>query len=140
MPAKPIFLLTFILLLISVTINAQKTKFYPITRDTLNTFSDSLLIKGRVVDYTYGPACGIVCSSGFLKINLLNKNRFYAWQFIYVGVPCMTIDIAKKMSKKTTWVLRKISLNDKSCFWTEAPMNKFDTKGLPFYQLVSAKN
>ena len=108
---------------------------YAITRDTLNVFPDSLIIEGKLVDYTMGISCGFFCGCGTFKIRLTKQNNNYKSTFIYVGVPCLT-NLPKGIKKRVTWTLYKLPMNDKRCYWTEVPMNKFDTNGLPFYTLT----
>ena len=107
---------------------------YPITRDTLNIFPDSIIIEGELIDYTLGFSCGVLCGCGTLKIKLAKKDDSYKQAFIYVGVPCLNV-LPNELKKKTNWTLYKLPLNNNRCCWTEVPMNKFDTKGLPFYTL-----
>ena len=118
----------------STKYNNFKTS-YPITRDTLNKFPDSLIIEGNVVDYITGVSCGIFCGCGTLKIKLIKANNLYSQEYIYIGVPCFN-EFSKGLKTKTIWKLSKLPLDDKSCFWTEVPVNKFDTKGLPFYTIL----
>jgi len=105
---------------------------YPITRDTLNAFPDSIIVEGKLIDYTIGFSCGVFCGCGTLKIKLAKQYDNYKQAFIYVGVPCLNV-LPKELKEKTKWTLYKLSISDNRCFWTEVPMNKFDTKGLPFY-------
>ena len=109
---------------------------FPITRDTLDQFPDSLAIEAKLVDYTLGISCGYLCGCGTLKLTLTKKEGLYPYDKIYVGVPCLTI-LPTEWKRKKKWTLYKLPLNDKTCFWTEATMNKFDTKGLAFYTLTN---
>jgi hypothetical protein len=113
----------------SVTLGNDR---YPITRDTLNIFPDSLLVDGEVVDYNIGRPCGIFCGCGAIKIRLTKPNPNYPFDFIFLGIGCMD-EFPEKLSTRKTWSLSKIQLNDHSCFWTEDPNSKFDSNGLPFY-------
>ena len=108
---------------------------YPITRDTLNIFPDSIIVEGKLIDYTIGLSCGIFCGCGTFKIKLAKQYDNYKHTFIYIGVPCLNV-LPKGLKKKNNWTLYKLPINDNRCFWTEVPMNKFDTKGLPFYTLT----
>jgi hypothetical protein len=108
---------------------------YALTRDTLNAYPDSLIIEGKLIDYTMGVSCGIFCGCGTFKIKLTKQCDNYKQTFIYVGVPCLNV-LPEGLKKKNNWTLYKLPMNDKSCYWTEVPMNKFDTKGLPFYTLT----
>src|SRR5206468_10216628 len=60
-----------------------------VTRDTLNQYPDSLLIEGKIVDYSDGASCGGFCESGSLKIQLQQNNNSYSHTYIYVLVPCL---------------------------------------------------
>ena len=88
-----------------------------------------------MVDYTLlGFSCGVICGCGTLKLELTKGNNIYSEKFIYVGIPCLdSKDMVKKFRKPGTWKLYKIPMDDRRCYWTGFPMNKFDTKGLPFY-------
>ncbi|HEV2481037.1 MAG TPA: hypothetical protein VGS79_15275 [Puia sp.] len=55
---------------------------YPITRDTLNKYPDSIVVDGKIVDYTLGLNCGCVCGCGTLKIKLRQKPPDYAKAYI----------------------------------------------------------
>ncbi len=108
---------------------------YPIIRDTLNAFPDSIIVEGKLIDYTIGVSCGVFCGCGTFKIKLAKQYDNYKHAFIYVGVPCLNV-LPKGIKKKGNWTLYKLPLTDNRCFWTEVPMNKFDTNGLPFYTLT----
>ena len=116
------------------TITLSSAHNFPITRDTLNKFPDSVEIEAILADYTLGTSCGILCGCGSLKMRVTKKNELYREEFIYVGMPCFNSkEMVKEFEKSKKLKLYKISMNDKRCYWTEVPMNKFDTKGLPFY-------
>jgi hypothetical protein len=99
---------------------------YPITRDTLNKYPDSITIDGRIVDYTLGATCGYFCGCGTLKIRISQKMAGYAKDYVYVAVPCLSF-LSDSLKNQRHWVLFKIALNDQTCFWTALPVNKFDT-------------
>jgi len=108
---------------------------YPITRDTLNQYPDSLEVEGLMVDYSLlGFPCGYFCGCGAIKIKLISANPLYKEEFIYVGMPCFNVlpDLTRQQKK---WKVYKIPLKDNSCYWTEVPINKFDSKGIPFYTM-----
>lgn len=121
----------FLLLLFTSVCHAQ-----PLTRDTLNRFPDSITIQGKLIDYKLGFSCGITCGCGTLKIKLTQKNAAYVHDFIYVAEPCMNT-LPNNFKTTTTWKLYKLPITENSCFFTELPMNKFDTKGLAFYTLIN---
>ena len=121
---------------VDTSANNKFKSSYAITRDTLNVFPDSVIIEGELLDYTtIGFSCGVLCGCGTLKIKLARQYDHYKQAYIYVGVPCLNT-LSKKLQNKTKWTLYKLPLSDNSCYWTEVPMNKFDTKGLPFYTLT----
>lgn len=107
---------------------------YPITRDTLNRYPDSLIVEGSMTDYNLGVPCGVLCGCGAIKIKLTDPHPLYKELFIYVGMPCFN-KLPDSLKQKQTWALYKIPINDTACFWTEAPVNKFDSKGVPFYTM-----
>jgi hypothetical protein len=119
------------------TYEAYKTS-YPITRDTLNQYPDSVLIQGIMVDFTQGISCGYFCGCGTIKVRLTEKVESYQKPFIYVAHPCR-IDMTDELTKVRSWTLYKLPMNDTRCYWTEVPMNKFDTSGLPFYVMKNHK-
>lgn len=112
--------------------NKAFTTSFPITRDTYNRYPDSMVIEGLVVDYIKAFACGVLCGCGVIKIKVINPHSLYKEPFVYVGMPCFE-GMTDSLEKKDRWKLSKIPLNDKSCYWTEIPINKFDSKGVPFY-------
>jgi hypothetical protein len=65
-------------------------------------------------------------------MRLKQKLANYREDYVYVGVPCLSF-LSKELKKQAHWVLYKIPLTDRTCFWTKVPVNKFDTKGVPFY-------
>src|SRR5262245_29428681 len=111
---------TITYLSIGQTNNNEAIRRYPITRDTLNAYPDSLMIEGKLVDYTLGLTCGVFCGCGTLKVILTKQNYYYAYDYIYVGVPCFSF-VPNELMAKTKWILYKLPFNDNSCFWTEAP-------------------
>jgi len=114
-------------------INWQVDNF-PITRDTLNQFPDSLMVEALLSDYTMGIPCGLFCGCGTLKLKLTNTSSIYKYNDVYVAIGCF-YELTKDIEEKTRWMLYKILLNDNACFWTSFTINKFNTKGLPFYTL-----
>ena len=107
---------------------------YPITRDTLNRYPDSLIVEGIMTDYNLGIKCGVLCGCGAIKIQLTDPHLLYKEAFVYVGVPCFG-EMTDSLEKKQQWKLYKIPINDTACVWTEVPRNKFDSKGVPFYTM-----
>jgi hypothetical protein len=110
------------------------TTSFPITRDSLNIYPDSAKITGTMVDYTLGMTCGYFCGCGTLKVKLQTKVAGYPFEHIYVAIPCFS-ELTKEISDKTEWSLYEIPMNDRRCYWTELPRNKFATFGVPFYVL-----
>jgi hypothetical protein len=115
----------------------KKVKNYPITRDTLNKYPDSLIIAGNVVDYSSGYPCELTLACGTLKIKITAGNTLYKEPFIYVAVPCLNI-IPDSLKNKNNWVLYKLPVADFSGYWN-AVINKFDTQGQPFYTMTNRK-
>ena len=107
---------------------------YPITRDSSNAFPEILLIEGEIADYITGATCGVFCGCGAIKIKLTRPNAKYPYEYIFLGMPCFD-KFPASLNFKTKWELTKIPLNDNSCYWTETVVNKFDSKGLPFYTM-----
>jgi hypothetical protein len=105
---------------------------YPITRDTLNQFPDSLSIYGKLVDFTLGVSCGYFCGCGTMKIKLTRPNEAYKYEYLYIAFACFNL-LPKEIRKRRQWAIYKLPLDDMRCYWTEIPMNKFDTGRLPFY-------
>ncbi len=108
---------------------------YPITRDTLNHFPDSLAIEGEIVDYVTGVSCGVFCGCGTIKIKLIRQYPHYPYEFLFVAVPCFN-KFPDGFKTRKIWKVIEIPLNDHSCYWTEVPVNIFDSKGIPFYTLT----
>jgi hypothetical protein len=117
---------------IDTNLYANFKRSYPITSDTLNKYPDSITVEGQIVDYTLGATCGYFCGCGTLKIRINQKLPNYARNYVYVGVPCLSF-LPDSLKNQQHWVLFKIALNDRTCFWTQLFVNKFDTKGIPFY-------
>lgn len=107
---------------------------YPITRDTLNSFPDSVIIEGELIDYSIGLTCGTICGSGALKVKVIKPSQVYKPAYIFVVVPCLS-NVPNELKRKIRWELSKLQFNDDRCFWAEGPVNKFDTNGIPFYVL-----
>jgi hypothetical protein len=107
---------------------------FPITRDSLHIYPDSLKVTGTVVDYTLG-SCRYFCGCGALKLKLHTKVAGYPFEHIHVAIPCFN-ELTKEIADKTEWSLYEIPMNDLRCFWTEWPRNKFPTFGVPFYVLA----
>ncbi|MBN8790579.1 MAG: hypothetical protein J0I84_26165 [Terrimonas sp.] len=63
-------------------------------------------------------------------VEIVKKQQTY----IYIAVACLNV-LPKELKNKKKWTLYKLPIGYNRCFWIEAPMNKFDTKGLPFYTL-----
>jgi len=120
--------------LIDTTLYNNFKTSYPIVRDTLNQFPDSLIVEGEIADYITGVSCGVFCGSGALKIKLTKANAKYAHDFLFIGVPCFS-ECPDTFKTRKIWTVSKISLTDHSCYWTEVPVNKFDSKGTPFYTI-----
>src|SRR5688572_13571722 len=59
---------------------------FPITRDSLHIYPDSLRVTGTVVDYTLGIECGYFCGSGTLKLKLHTRVAGYPFEFVYVAI------------------------------------------------------
>jgi hypothetical protein len=105
---------------------------YPITRDTLNQYPDSVTIQGVLVDFTQGISCGKFCGCGTIKVKLTQKSGIYQERLFFVGHPCF-IKMTDELTNEHSWTLYKLPMDDTRCYWTGVPMNKFNTKGLPFY-------
>lgn len=110
----------------------KELSFYPITRDTFNRYPDSLVVNGVVESFIISGGCGIICSSGAIKIKLSSRHPLYKEACVFVGVPCFE-EMTDSLKNKQLWKLHKIPLDDNSCFWTEVSMNIYDSKGVPFY-------
>jgi hypothetical protein len=115
---------------------AQENLLYPFTRDTLNQYADSLTLTGKIEYYSgVAPQCGIMCTAAVLVFKLTEQSQNYPHSHVYVAFTC-SHTVSKKDRKKTILVkLKKIAIDDYSCFWQER-RNPFDTKGWPFYHLV----
>lgn len=122
---------TIIIILLCCTFAGRAQ--YPLTRDTLNTYPDTLIIEGKLIDATIAFHCGNLCTSGTLKIEVLKWNARYKHPYIYVAIPCMA-SLPEEYKTRKIWKLRKLQLNNTECFWSGA-VNKFDTTGIPFYLL-----
>jgi hypothetical protein len=81
-----------------------------------------------------GVTCGVFCGCGTAKVELSKPHAEYPHPFIYVAVHCQHI-LDKDVQHKKIWQLEELKIDEHGCFWTEMPMNKFDTHGLPFYIL-----
>jgi hypothetical protein len=128
----PTFLVSAILF---QSTNGQIIKNYPITRDTLGIYPDSLVVIGGLIDYSLAFSCGVWCSCGALKIRVEQNMGGYDQENVFVAVPCM-ISLPPEFLKLRKWIFYKIKSDDNRCYWTELPINKFDTKGIPFYTLT----
>ncbi|PQJ08854.1 hypothetical protein CJD36_022175 [Flavipsychrobacter stenotrophus] len=124
-----------ILLLCSTGAIGQYGSYYPLTRDTFNHFKDSLVIVGKIVKYSgLHPQCGTRCSSEHLIVDLSEKNPKYPYLLIYIAFTCFDLIDEKELFKTIRMKIEKIELNDDACFWSSS---SFDSKGLPFYDLIS---
>ena len=117
-----------------VTRSQLKNVGYPIKvikHSKKSTYPDSIVITGKIVDYTRGN-CGIVCSGGVLKIQLNTPIPGYNYNTVFVVRPdCrspypLILNVRLKASK--------LKLKDKECYYI-AVNNTFDSKGIPFYKI-----
>ncbi len=116
---------------------AQENLLYPLTRDTLNQYADSLTLTGKIEYYSgVSPQCGSICTSSVLVFRLTEQSPDYPHSHIYVAFTCFHRINKKDRNKTMRIIVKKIAMDDRSCFWEERRTNPFDTKGVPFYHLV----
>ena len=129
---------TGVLLLAAERAAGQEPRAYWLTRDTFNRFADSLLVKGKIVQYSgLYPQCGAACSSETFIFHLTEPCTAYPYPDVYVAFTC-DYKIEKVLKDTLTIKIEKIGLKDHRCFWDETfGTNPFDSKGLPFYELMS---
>lgn len=124
-----------ILLLCSTDAVGQYESYYPLTRDTLNRFPDSIVIVGRIVKYSgLYPSCGTTCSSEQLVVELSEKNSAYPYPLIYIAFTCFDLIEEKELLQTIRMKIEKIVLQDDGCFWRST---SFDSNGMPYYNLIS---
>jgi len=116
-------------------INSSDPHFvhFPLTRDTTGNFPEHLTITGKIVDITVGPSCGIFCGCGTLKVELSNQPDDYKESHVYIAIPCFAVNQNDYLNKTIDITIEILSPDNKDCYWTEMPMNKIDSHGIPFY-------
>lgn len=116
--------------------NRSQGPEFPIARDTLDAFPQMLSISGTLTAYTTTPySCGVLCGCGTLRISVSRPTPDYPHDLVYVAVPCMD-SLPPELEARLHWKLSRIALNDQRCFWNGAHSNKFDSRGLPFYEIA----
>lgn len=131
------FVCTGVLLLTAQEAAGQQQPAYWLTRDTFNRYADSLVVKGRIIKYSgLYPQCGTACTSETFIFHLTEKCPDYPYPDVYVAFTC-GYKVKDLLNDTVKLTLTKIALNDHRCFWEETfGTNPFDTKGLPFYELM----
>ncbi len=125
------------ILQVSISANGQTIYLYPIVRDTLNIFEDSIEIEGYIVNISgFHPQCGVMCTSEKIEVKLTKKSTNYPYPYAYVAFTCFHRISEDEVDKILRLKLKKIEISDHSCFWTESKFNPINSYGFPFYQLL----
>jgi hypothetical protein len=138
---KKMFQQTFVNLFIIISLlfcfpsfAQTKAKFF--ANDTLevvyfasNKKSETLKIQAKILDYTPSSSCGILYSSGTIKVEL-TTNYINGDSIIYIVVPCLNYD-STIISKYIEINILPLKKKDNRIIYPI--INKFDSGGLPFY-------
>lgn len=108
-------------------------RFYPLTRDTTGKFPKQLFVTGKIVDITTGTSCGVLCGCGTIKVKLSDALMDYNYTYVFIAIPCFNVNSIDFLNKTIKIKVDLLDIDNKDCFWNEAPMNKIDSKGIPFY-------
>lgn len=102
--------------------------------DEVNPIPTSMQIEAKIVGVSKATSCGVMASSGTLKVRLIHSNEpLYTDSVMYIVVNCLSLSESRLMGLKFTAKVRPLIL-DKTDYY-QPILNKFDSGGKPFYWL-----
>ena len=110
--------------------------------ETLKKYPEELTVYGKIVDVTNGFSCGVMSGSGTMKIKVLKSSKHYQSKYLFLVVPCFSgcdncIGKKVELNVSALYEKRENVLTDNYPY--EPIMNKFFSKGVPFYWVKDKK-
>ena len=95
-----------------------------------SSYPDSILVSGEVVGYCNSYGCGVISSSGVLKLRV-DKNPRYHKKYMYIVVPCLYFN--DSLLGKPIKDLKVYAVTPNRYKTLSLIVNRYNSNGVPFY-------